>query len=84
MKPVFKKKEIIIKAPSKGINLGGDKKELVAEVLYVGEEQIYYKAGDKVLYIHTPSYNDKTIKYFGEEILRFDNEAYVLCQLIEE
>lgn len=83
-KPIFKKKEIVVAMPEKGsVDLGGTMREVVAEVLYVGEQQELYQVGDKILFHHFKSNEDKGIKYFGTPLLRFESETYVICKLEE-
>jgi len=83
-KPIFKKREIVVAAPEKtGVNLGATMKETVAKILYVGEEQTYYKVGDTVLYFWRDTYDKEPylIKHFGEKLIRLELENQVICLL---
>jgi len=84
-KPVFKKREVVVAYPEKkGIDLGTDKpQEIVAEVLYVGSETTMYEVGDKILFSFLKGFG-KEIEYFGEKLLRIENETQVICQVVEQ
>lgn len=83
MKPIFKKSEIVVALPNKDIDLGSGRKETTAKVLYVGAKQENYKVGDTILYVHRDSYDEHAIEYFGQKLLRFENEAWILCAVEE-
>lgn len=83
MKPRFKKKEILVEKPDNGTKLGGgDIKETVGIVKYVGNKVENYKVGDKILF--DMSVARLEIKYFGKPLLRIENEDYVICEIEED
>lgn len=83
MKPKFKKKEIIVEKPSNSTKLGGgDIKETVGIVKYVGNKVENYKVGDKILF--DMSVARLEIKYFEKPLLRIENEDYVICEIEED
>lgn len=81
MKPIFKRREIVINTPEVKIDLGSGKKDIEATVLYTGEKQEFYSAGDTVLYRHTTSFDDKIIKFFEQDMLVLESEGYVICKI---
>jgi len=85
MKPVFKKKEVVIKYPEKdAMDLGATKgKETVAKILYVGEAAENYKVGDTILFTFAEGFG-KEINYFGERLFRIENESHITCQVVED
>lgn len=85
VKPVFKKREVVLADPQKSMtDLGGGKKEVVGTVEYVGEEQSYYKPGDKVLINLSAGTDQRTIKYFGKDLIKFEDERGIICQIVED
>lgn len=80
-KPSFKKKEVIVRKVEDNLNLGGNTKETVSEVIYVGSKAENYKSGDKVLFDSTIA---REIKHFGEPLWRIENEDYIICQIVED
>ncbi len=83
MKPVFKKKEIVIEKQDVGVLLGGGNTvESVGIIKYVGAKVENYKVGDKILYDKAVARLE--IKYFGKPLLRIENEDYVICQIKED
>lgn len=82
-KPVFKKKEIIIEYPSlDGIILANAEKDIIAEVLYVGEAVENYKVGDKILFGFKEGFG-KILEIGGKKLLRIEREEFVICQVTE-
>lgn len=81
MKPEFKLKEVVIRELKEDSDLNlGSNKEQKAEVVYVGERQEVYKAGDIVLYNQIAPHV-KT-KYFGEELSILSDERLIICKLV--
>lgn len=81
-KPSFKKKEVIVKKVEDGLNLGGNSKETVSEVVYVGSKAENYKPGDKILFDSAIARLE--IKYFGEDLWRIENEDFIICQIVDD
>lgn len=86
LKPIFKKKEVVLKFPDPQITFGGDAGWKVGEVIYTGLEQERYKPGDKVLYYYRESFKEKPSKldFFKEDLLRLENETFIICALEDE
>lgn len=83
MKPKFKKKEIIVEKPSNSTKLGGGNiKETVGIVKYVGDKVENYKIGDKILFDMAVARLE--INYFGEPLLRIENEDFIICEIAED
>lgn len=81
--PVFKKRDVVVKYPvDEGINFGAHSKQVVAEVMYVGEQVEKYKVGDKVLFVFAENFGKK-LDMFGELLFRIENEDQIICQVIE-
>ena len=81
MKPAFKGKEIVIKKEDKGLDMGGSKKEAVGVVEYIGEEQMKYAVGDKILYNEEAPKKD--IEFFGETLRILQHDGLVICKILE-
>ena len=83
MRPVFKKKEVVLEKQEEGIQLGGGNiAESVGIIKYVGAKVENYKVGDKILY--DKSVARLEIKYFGKSLLRIENEDFIICQIKED
>lgn len=79
MKPEFKLKEIVVNIPNDNdVKLGSNSGQIIAEVLHVGEEQKYYKVGDKIMY--SKSIPTKDIEQFGRIIA---GEGLIICKIVE-
>ena len=75
--PSFKRKEIVVEMfPIEGI--GSATTEKVAEVLYVGAQQEYYKPGMKILF---DAQVGREIKYFKQSLWKIDSEQSVICEI---
>ena len=79
--PKFKNKEVAVKIPET-ITLTDQKlaKELVGEVVYVGEVGTKYKVGMKVLFDQEKAVQ---IKYFKEPIWKIIHEDFVICEVVD-
>ncbi len=82
MIPEFQKKEVVVEKDNKEVKLGGgDIKEVVGIVKYVGKDVRNYKVGDKILFDMVVARLE--IKYFGTPLLRIENEDFVICKILD-
>lgn len=76
--PVFKKSEIVVELPKvEGL---GTETEIVAKILYKGQNAHNYEVGQTILF------NKKVgseIKYFGKPLWKIDHQDHILCEIKE-
>lgn len=83
MIPNFKKKEIVVEKQEKETKLGGGNiKETVGIVKYIGAKVENYKVGDKILF--DMGVARLQIDFFEKPLLRIEHEDYVICSIIEK
>jgi len=83
MKPIFKKREIIVEKQEQGVQLGGGNiKETVGIVKYTGNKVENYEVGDRILFDLAVA--RLQIDYFGKPLLRIEHEDYIICQIKED
>jgi hypothetical protein len=75
--PRFNKREVVVRLP-KTNNAFEQTREVVAEVVFVGEKAEYYKPGDTVLF---QKRGDTELKYFNDNLWRIEHEDHVICKL---
>ncbi len=78
LKPEFKKKEIVVAMPEQE-GFGMAVEECEAVVLYVGAQQEYYKAGDRILFDRKVG---REISFFKEKLWKIDSEISVICKIV--
>ena len=82
MIPEFKKKEVVVEKDNKEVKLGGgDTKETVGIIKYIGKKVENYEVGDKILFDLATARLE--IKFFGKTLLRIENEDFVICKIKE-
>lgn len=82
MIPDFKRKEIVVEKQEGAVKVGGgDIKETVGVVKYVGAKVENYKVGDKILFDMAVARLE--IKLFEKPLLRIEHEDYVICRILE-
>lgn len=82
-KPIFRKKEVVVKFPETDLNFGGDKYWVEAEVLYVGKYQERYEVGEKILYKYHKSFKETALlEYFNMKLLVLEDAA-IKCAIDE-
>lgn len=83
MKPEFKKREIVVEKQIGDVKLGGgDIKETVGIIKYVGAKVENYKVGDEILFDMAVARLE--IKYFGGILLRIEHEDFVICKILRD
>lgn len=82
MIPDFKRKEIVVEKQDAEVKIGGgDIKESVGIIKYIGSKVENYKVGDKILFDMAVARLE--IKFFGKPLLRIEHEDYVICRILE-
>jgi len=82
MRPEFLKKEILVEKQAQEAKLGGgDIKQTIGIVKYVGAKAENYKVGDKILFDMAAANREITI--FEKPLLRIEHEDYVICRIID-
>lgn len=83
MRPDFRKKEIVVEKQYTEVKVGGgDIKESIGVIKYIGAKVENYKVGDKILFDMAVARLE--IKYFEKPLLRIENEDYVICRILED
>lgn len=83
MKPDFRKKEIIVEKQVQETKLGGgDVRQTIGIVKYVGAKAENYKVGDKILFDAIVAKLEITV--FEKPLLRIEHEDYVICRILED
>lgn len=79
--PKFKNKEVVVKIPET-ITLTDQQmsKEVLGEVIHVGEVATKYSVGMKVLFDQEKSVK---VKYFGEVMYKIIHEDFVICEVVD-
>lgn len=87
LKPIFKRKEVIIPMPLKSEQLNlGERWTNEAIVAFTGEECTKYKVGDKIWYIHVKGMEQdrgRELEINGEKYMILESEDRVQCQIVE-
>lgn len=88
LKPIFKRKEVVIDMPQKGsvLNLG-ERYTNKATVRFIGQECTKYKVGDEILYVHVKGMEEdrgRELELNGKKFMILESEDRVQCQVIEE
>lgn len=82
MIPDFRKKEIVVEKQDAEVKVGGgDIRETIGVIKYVGSKVENYEVGDKILFDMAVARLE--IKYFEKPLLRIENEDYVICRILE-
>lgn len=83
MKPEFQKREIVVEKQIGDVKLGGgDIKETVGVVKYIGNKVENYKIGDKILFDMAVARLE--IKFFEKPLLRIEHEDFIICKILED
>lgn len=83
MRPDFRKKEIVVEKQEKEVKVGGgDIRQTIGIVKYVGAKVENYEVGDKILFDMIVAKLEITA--FEKPLLRIEHEDYVICRILED